>query len=355
MNPLGTQHIAEFIDCDKTYLNNERKLKSFLKKGIEDSGLHSVGIVSHKFDPLGVTVIAIISESHIGMHTYPEAGHVSLDVFTCSDPHKHMKLINYLRKALKPKKVRLGYLKRGNLIEFHEPDWIPSVSGYGFEVSYHAEKVLYSKKSKYQMIEIIENEHFGRMLFLDNELQISEYDADIYNAALVDPIRKSNLKIKNAVILGGGDGGVLHELLKIKPRKVTLVDIDPKVIEASTKYLGKISQESFVDKHVEIVYQDALHYIKNNGGFDAVIYDLTMHPEAFSKVPREEFLDNFFGDIYKSMNPGGVITLQCCSQFDAETRELVDSILKKYYKKIKYYSVLVPSFCEEWIFASARK
>ncbi|MGK9477674.1 adenosylmethionine decarboxylase [Melioribacter sp. OK-6-Me] len=355
MNPLGTQHIAEFIDCDKTYLNNERKLKSFLKKSIEESGLHSVGIVSHKLESLGVPVIAIINESHIGLHSYPEAGHVSLDVFTCSDPNKHIKLIDYLRKALKPKKVRLGYLKRGNIIEFHEPDWIPSVSGYGFEVSYHASKILYSKNSKYQMIEIIENEHFGRMLFLDNELQISEYDADIYNRALVDPIRKSNIKINKAVILGGGDGGVLNELLKIKPRKVTLVDIDPKVIEVSSKYLLKISQKSFIDKNDEIVYQDALHYLKNNSGFDVVVYDLTMHPEAFSKIPREKFLDNFFNDIYKSMNPGGILTLQCCSHFDSETHALVDSILNKYYKGIKYYTVYIPSFCEKWIFASARK
>lgn len=273
MIPQSTQDLAEFIDCDSTYLNNERKLKSFLKKCIEESVHHSVRIVRHKFEPLGVTIIAFISESHIGTNTYPKVNHVSLDVFTCLDPNKHMKLINYLRKALKPKKVRLGYLKRGNLIEFHESDWIPLVSGYGFEVSYHAEKVLYSKKSKYQMIEIIENEHFGRMLFLDNELQISEYDADIYNFALVSPIRKSKIKINNAAILGEADGGVFHELMKLKPRK--------------------------------IVNQDALRYIKNNGEFDAVIYDLTMHPEALSKVPREGFLNNFFSDINKSMNPGG--------------------------------------------------
>lgn len=88
MIPLGHQHIAEFINCENKILNNKEKLKKILLGAINAAGLHIEKVISHKFDPLGVTVLAVFSESRIGIHSYPESNHLSLDVFTCTDPVK---------------------------------------------------------------------------------------------------------------------------------------------------------------------------------------------------------------------------------------------------------------------------
>jgi spermidine synthase len=204
------------------------------------------------------------------------------------------------------------------------------------------------------MIDVIENENFGRMLFLDKDLQIAERDADIYNKALVDPIRKAKRRIGKTAILGGGDGGILFELLKLNPENITLVDIDKQVINVSKKYLSKICYEAFDDPRVEIIAGDAIKYINRDLKFDAVIYDLTMHPEAFTNVDRRIYLDELFAKIKSRLNKKGIITLQVGSEFDPQTLSLVKEILSKHFIDAKYQKVFIPSFCETWIFASAR-
>ena len=74
-----------------------------------------------------------------------------------------------------------------------------------------------------------------------------------------------------------------------------------------------------------------------------------------AKMERTDFLDRIFAKIKKSLNRSGVVSMQCCSEFDLETRRLLKELLPKYFKKIKYQSVFIPSFCENWTFASAEE
>lgn len=356
MNPLGTQHIAEFIECKKTFLNDPEKLEQIIKNAIEYSGLHFEKIITHKFNPIGVTLLAIISESHIGLHTYPEAGHLSLDVFTCSHPNKQLKLIEYLQKVLRPKSIKIAEITRGNPIEFKQDDWLTSRSEYGFEVKYHIKKHLYSNKSLYQFIDVIENEHFGRMLFLDKDLQISEADAEHYSHALIDPVLKKKKKLGNVLILGGGDGGLLNFILRYNPEKVTLVEIDEEVINVSKKYLPKVCGNAFKDKRVNLLIQDALQYlVSTRDKYDVLLYDLTMHPESFIKVDRETFLNDVFKNISRVLNKNGIASFQVGSEYDKLTLKLVQKLLKKHFKKVNYSLFFLRSYCERWVFADVIK
>lgn len=355
MNSLGTQHIAEFIECRKTFLNDPQKLEQIIKNAIEYSELHFEKIITHKFNPVGVTLLAIISESHIGLHTYPEAGHLSLDIFTCSHPNKQLKLIEYLKKVLKPKSVKIAEITRGNPIEFKQEDWLTSRSEYGFEIKYHVKKVLYSNKSRFQFIDVIENEHFGRMLFLDKDLQVSEVDAEFYSYAMIDPIIKHKKRLSNVLILGGGDGGLLNYILKYNPNKVTLVEIDEEVIKVSNKFLKKICGNSFKDKRVNLLIQDAGVFLESTRDkFDAILYDLTMHPESFTRLKREEFLSKIFSNISRILDKKGIATFQVASEYDIETLKLVQKLLSKHFKKVNLSLHFMRSYCERWVFAEAR-
>lgn len=325
-----------------------------MKSGIRKSGLNLENINIHQYNPIGITLIATISESHVAIHTYPEACHASIDIFTCSlDSEPNIKLLGFLKKSLKPKTIRFIEINRGNPLEIKERYWIESFSRYGFNVKYHIDKNIFSKNTKYQQIDIIENENFGRMLFLDKDLQIAEKDSNIYNTALVSPFVESKIALNNCVILGGGDGGVLSELLKHNPKNVVVVDIDEEVIKASKMYLRCICNDSFDNKNVTIVINDASKYLKTKHAFDAIIYDLTMHPESLIKIDRTIFIEELFSKIRNNLNEDGMITLQCCSEFDVETIKLLEKILPKYFKDINFRKSFIPSYCENWIFASA--
>ncbi len=354
MKSRGTHHVVELLNCESKILNSPEKLEKLVIDGINKSGLSYEKIISHKFNPVGITVLAIISESHIALHTYPEAGNVSLDVYTCSDAKKQEKFVRFIEKKLKPNSSRIAEVQRGSTIELINPSWIVSESNYDYEVKYYVDKVLFEKRSKYQLIEIIQNKTFGRMLFLDRDLQIAEHDAHIYNKALVDVLKSKKGELDRVAVLGGGDGGILHEVLKYKPESVTLIDIDEDVVEASKKYLKKICYKAFDDPRVTVVYQDVMKYLAKGRKFDAIISDLTMHPEAFTRLDRPTYLSKLFDRIKSRLKKGGILSMQCSSSFDAETFDLVNKILSERFSEISYNKVYIPSFCEEWIFATAK-
>lgn len=338
MKPLGTQIIAEFINCSNSILLNDAKiLEQTLKTAIKKVGLKCKKIVSHHFYPLGVTTIAIISESHIAIHTYPEVRHASVDIFTCSlSPQICHRLLRLFKNILKPRVVRFIEIIRGSSLEI-------------------IKKLILSKKTKFQQIDIIENDDFGRMLFLDKDLQITEKDAHIYNKSLVTPLRIARKKLQKVAILGGGDGGILQELLKLKPAKVFLIDIDREVIKYSKRFLPTVCKNAFSNPNVKIVISDANEFLKSHQGFDAIICDLTMDPESHTKQSKINYFSSLFSKINEGINKDGLISLQCCSEFDTTTLRFLKRILANHFKNIVFRKVFIPSFRWNWIFASAKK
>jgi spermidine synthase len=357
MKPTGKQFIAEFINCSVDILNDQQTIERILSKGIEKCGLNLVSINSHSFNPIGVTSIAIISESHIAIHTYPEARHASLDIFTCSDESQlSLDLLHFLKDELDPDTVRIAEMKRGNPLDIIHTDWITDFSeSIGFEVRYHIEEKILNTRSEYQQIKVINNETFGRMLFLDGELQIAAADAHIYNQSMVSPLIEADNSLNSVAILGGGDGGVLYELLKHNPGSVTLIDIDEEVINTSKKYLKDICFDAFDHPGVTIIYADANTFLDENHDFDAIVYDLTMHPESFINIDREIYLDRIFSKIRDNLKEGGIVSVQCCSQFDATTRDMITEILNKHFSDVTFTKSYIPSYCVSWVFASAKR
>ena len=100
--------------------------------------------------------------------------------------------------------------------------------------------------------------------------------------------------------------------------------------------------------------QDANEFLKRHHQFDAVIYDLTMYPEALTSSDRRDFIESMFSGIAGCLTPGGMVTMQCCSEFDPTTQDLLTEILSQLFDHLHFEKSLVPSFCENWVFASAR-
>ncbi len=355
MKPTGIQIAGEYKGCLPGILNDLEALEQLVESAITNSGMTIVRITSHRFDPVGITVAAILSESHVVVHTYPEAEHASVDIYTCTyNPEPPMRLFEYIQKELQAKRVKYIEIFRGDILDKKETNLITTAAGNGFEIRYEVEKLLFSKKTDFQQLEIIENAVFGRMLFLDNDLQIADSDAHIYNEAMVAPA-KALKEMNSALILGGGDGGIANQLIEETNCEITLVDIDPLVIEACKEYMPKVAGKAFKDERVTVLNKDADKFLKSiENNYDAVFYDLSMHPEIFSVKDKQTYLTDLFGSLKNTIKTNGVLSMQCCSAFDKGTLEIINDVIPLFFHDVKFNEVFIPSFCEPWIFASVK-
>ena len=82
---VGKHCILELYDCDSSKLDDEVFLRSAITQAAERAGATLLNLITHQFQPQGVTGLALLAESHISIHTWPEAGYAAVDVFTCGD------------------------------------------------------------------------------------------------------------------------------------------------------------------------------------------------------------------------------------------------------------------------------
>jgi S-adenosylmethionine decarboxylase len=118
MEFCGTHLLVEFSACCNTeLLDDVQQIEDVLRKGLEVANFTLVKLFSHKFYPIGVTSVAIVSESHVSIHTYPETGHASIDIYHCSDgslPLLH--LMEYLKQHFDPCESRYAEVVRGRAL-----------------------------------------------------------------------------------------------------------------------------------------------------------------------------------------------------------------------------------------------
>jgi spermidine synthase len=173
---------------------------------------------------------------------------------------------------------------------------------YGYEV----ENILYKAKSRYQDILVFENPHFGRMLILDGVVQITERDEFFYHEMLTHVLMHAHPDPRRVVVVGGGDGGTVREVLKHKcVEKLYFVEIDEEVINVSRKFFPTVSC-SIDDPRVEIKVMDGAEFMKKASKIDIVLVDST-DPIGFA---RSLYSREFFASISNAMNDDGMLALQ---------------------------------------------
>jgi spermidine synthase len=148
------------------------------------------------------------------------------------------------------------------------------------------------------------------MLVLDGDTQSSQHDEKIYHESLVGPAMASTDDRSEILILGGGEGATLREVLRHPAvRRCTMVDIDGEVVELSKKFLPEWSDGAFDDSRARVIIGDALAFLKEDTGtYGVVISDLTEPLPDSPSFPL--FNGEVFSDIKKRLAPGGVYVLQ---------------------------------------------
>jgi spermidine synthase len=221
-------------------------------------------------------------------------------------------------------------------------------------------RVLYDRKTKFQHAQIIEGGHFGRKLFIDGEIQSSTADEFIYHESLVHPAMLAHGMPKNVLILGGGEGATLREVLRWKSvEKAVMVDIDAEIVAACQRHLPSMHKGAFDDDRAELVIDNALHVLrqaaKQNRVWDVVISDITSPTE--DGAGNFCFTKEYFAAVSRVLAPGGVMVTQSGpvvpGQMTLHAR--VNNSVAKTFEHTLSYSAPIPAYSQQWGFTLASR
>ena len=216
--------------------------------------------------------------------------------------------------------------------EYHSPS-----SGIFFKLK----RLLYRDKSDYQKIEVIENEYFGRVLILDDLVQTSERDEFFYHEMLVHPAFVSHPSPQSILVIGGGDGGALKEILRYPIGHACLVEIDQQVIDVSKEYFPWLLP-SLEDERTELIIADGIEFIdKTDKKFDIVFIDSSDPIGPSASLHERDFYEN----LKRCLNLEGIVVLQAGSPFyHLDSIKKKDAFLKKLFKNVCFYTGPVPTY-----------
>ncbi len=205
-----------------------------------------------------------------------------------------------------------------------------------------------SIQTEFQKIDIYDTECLGKMLFLDGHVQLATFDEFAYHESLVHIPLLSVAEPKRALVVGGGDGGVLRELVKHRSLlEIDLVDIDKGVIEASKKYLPELSDGAFNDPRVSVKIEDAFAFLKRvSTPYDLIVMDVTdVYEEEDGELSEKLFTQEFYADCFAALSERGFLVSQADNHVFCPY-SMVDllSELGSVFTKIGSFQALVPSF-----------
>jgi spermidine synthase len=202
---------------------------------------------------------------------------------------------------------KLGADKTGVLMK----GWFSEINSQwpGQALSLEVEKVLFTKKSKFQEVMVFQSKTWGKVLVLDGAVQLTEKDEMSYQEMLAHLPMFLHPNPKDVLVIGGGDGGEVREILKHKQvQHVTMCDIDECVVQASKDFLPTMSC-AFGEKRLNLKIGDGIEFCRNKDlteSFDVVIIDSSDPDGPAAGLFNKEFLSN----VHRLLRPGGVVCQQ---------------------------------------------
>ena len=218
-------------------------------------------------------------------------------------------------------------------------------------------KVHYEGKTKFQYVQIFDNNILGKTLFLDKKIQSAAIDECIFHESLVHPALLTHQDPQHILIIGGGEGATLREVLRHDcVKKATMVDIDRKLVRLCQKHLPEWSAGAFIDPRTKVVFGDAFQYVqKCSEKFDIILSDLTEPVKGGPSIPL--FTEEFFKKVMRILKDDGIFVLQAGSadmiynQFYASCAKT----LEKIFPVVRPYWIFMFSFCSPWGFIIASR
>lgn len=358
----GLHLTADLSGCTKNLplMTDVDNLRQTCLELVRASGLTVVGELFHAFPGMtegetgGITGTVLLAESHLALHTWPEQQAVTLDVYVCNfstdNSSKATTLLDSLIALFDPEDPNRQSLLRGEVGRAHSGadatmghESLNVNSAYAYRLG----PLLHREQSPYQLIEVHESPQFGKLFRLDGDYMTSEGEEFFYHEALVHPAALSHGKVRNALILGGGDGGSAEELLKYPGiEHIVLAELDEAVIRVSREYFANIHKGSLDDPRVKIHIGDGVAYVRESDErFDLVLLDLTDPDTPASALYTAEF----FASVKRLLTPGGAMVLHTGSPvFSPQVVQTIYHHLKQHFAVVAPFGLYIPLYGAYW-------
>lgn len=224
------------------------------------------------------------------------------------------------------------------------------------KLSIRVEQQLFSAQSEFQRIDVLESKEFGRILVADGDLMLTEKDEFIYHEMITHVPMAVHPHVENVLVIGGGDGGIVRELIKYDTVKnIDVVEADPLLVEVCRKYFPQMAC-SMNDSRVEIFNEDGLRFVRAKADeYDLIIID---SPNPFG--PGEGlFTKEFYGNCFNALHSDGIMINQHESPFYKEEAFQCQRMHKRIIESFpisRIYQAHIPSYPSgHWLFGFASK
>lgn len=204
------------------------------------------------------------------------------------------------------------------------------------------------ERTPFQTIDVVDTDAFGRALLLDGHIQLTEMDERAYHEALVQIPLLALPGAKAALVVGGGDGGVVREIARHKGvERIDMVEIDEGVVRVCREHMPSLSAGAFDDPRVHLHLADAFPFVKGSQErYDLIVVDSTdTYEEEEGEISEMLFTDEFYGDLRRLLTPGGIVVTQADnSVFCPYSMEEIRAMFGRVFPRVGSYQALVPSF-----------
>ncbi|NMN94514.1 adenosylmethionine decarboxylase [Antrihabitans stalactiti] len=350
----GHHVLAELRGVDSKRLDDAPFLQEALSKSLTAAGATVCDLIAHQFEPQGVTVLALLAESHASIHTYPELGSAFVDVFTCgasADPQHAARL---LADALGAESVATRVVERG-------PAQVRTVTesvGTGLTRSWNLTDVLFEADTDFQHV-VIGRTAQGISLFCDDERQSTDATQLIYHEALMVPALLLAEQVRRVLIIGSSEGVASQIAVAAGAERVDHVDIDKQAVQACAEYLPygySPADLDATDGPTRIHYRDGFEFIAEAAAagdrYDVVVIDLPDENDDPAAQHNRLYGKEFLQRSAEILSEGGVLACQagCPTVWRNDTLRKAWERFNETFGTVAYYG----SDEHEWAFLFAR-
>ena len=226
----GCHVLAQLSGIDPALADDTARLRSILSDALAGAGANVCGMLDQRFTPHGVTVVALLTESHASIHSYPERGAMFVDVFTCGDSADAEYAVRLLCDGLAASDAVVQTVFRGSGKEIAEP------LAPGLSRNWQLSEVLCDVHTDFQHVVIGRTEQ-GVALFGDGERQSAEFSQLVYHEALLVPALLLASRIQRVLVIGSGEGVISQLAVAAGAAHVDHVDIDCQAVRLCADHL----------------------------------------------------------------------------------------------------------------------
>jgi spermidine synthase len=188
------------------------------------------------------------------------------------------------------------------------PDWFDEADGNDLIIRFAIEGVVARQRTAYQDLVVFDSARFGRALALDGIVQLTEADEFYYHEMIAHVPLLAHGQARRVLVIGGGDGGAIREVLKHAVDEVVMVELDRQVTEACRAHLPAVSAGAFEDPRLELRFEDGVAYVARcDRQFDVILIDST---DPIPGPGEVLFSEAFYRDCKRILTPGGILISQ---------------------------------------------